>query len=374
MHAAADLRMSSDEVPLAAVQARFANLLVARRSTTGERISVIAGRSDGSFDAARLRAIEQRHAVVDVDEMFVIAGLYGADLGDILGGRHVVEVDPTGALHTGGVAEAFAPGDSDAMLLAYLRLVRRLRRAERAAAVELRRDDVEVLAASLGSPAAQVLDRLADLMGASRAKRTSMAALLGAGAAVVGLVSGAAALSPDGAPSTMAGASTAGLAAAGLATAEAVVNDVPVDVVRDAFVFVVPVLGVEPAVEVVDDAPASAPSTAPVRASGGGGDATGQQTVPVDVPIDVPIDVDGESVAAPPLPTGTAPAPIEVLVPNTPVQVAPPPPLPSPVVADPAPPTTAPQRPPVDPPADPSLDQDVSADDGSSASDVPSPE
>jgi len=73
-----------------------------------------------------------------------------------------------------------------------------------AAAVELRRDDIEILAHYLQEKGEIVVERLGALMGATRSQRTAMAGLFATGAVVIGLVGTAAAggNSPDGGTGT----------------------------------------------------------------------------------------------------------------------------------------------------------------------------
>lgn len=164
---------------------RLCNLLRERRRADGVRRSEIARRSEGRFSARDLRHVERGR--VDPTDATELAALYGADLAAILPARTPVEVDPDGRVTTAGVAEEFIPGDPDAMLTAYLRLIRRLRNAERDPVVGLRRDDIVVLADVLETPGADITDRLGALMGATRVQRRLMVGLFVAGAVVVGV-------------------------------------------------------------------------------------------------------------------------------------------------------------------------------------------
>ncbi len=164
---------------------RLCNLLRERRRADGARLSAIARRSGGRFSTRELRRVERGR--LDVADAAELAALYGADLAAILPSRTPIEVDPDGRVRTAGATEEFTPGDPDAMLTAYLRLIRRLRNAERDPVVELRRDDIVVLADVLDEPGESVTDRLGALMGATRVQRRVMVGLFVAGAVVVGL-------------------------------------------------------------------------------------------------------------------------------------------------------------------------------------------
>ena len=85
-------------------------------------------------------------------------------------------------LSSGDRSTTFASGSPDSLLRNYLILVRDLRGQRREPSIELRTEDVKVIARHLGVSAELVLDGLLDLMGATRAQRSAMAALLAAGA------------------------------------------------------------------------------------------------------------------------------------------------------------------------------------------------
>jgi len=91
-----------------------------------------------------------------------------------------------GRISAGGVSAPFEPLSSTSLLEAYLRLVRSLRRQKSAPAVELRRDDIEILAHYLQEKGEIVVERLGALMGATRSQRTAMAGLFATGAVVIG--------------------------------------------------------------------------------------------------------------------------------------------------------------------------------------------
>ena len=97
-----------------------------------------------------------------------------------------------------GRSRSYLPGDQDSMLEAYLLLVRKVRRQGSDATITLRRDDVDVIAAHVGLPSETVIDRLGEMMGATRAQRIAMASLFASGALVIGLVGTAAAAPASG--------------------------------------------------------------------------------------------------------------------------------------------------------------------------------
>ncbi|HRE02243.1 MAG TPA: hypothetical protein PLV68_13150, partial [Ilumatobacteraceae bacterium] len=115
--------------------------------------------------------------------------------------RAVVAVRP-GALVVGGAVQPFVAGDATSMLRNYLTLVRSMRNQKRAAEIDLRRDDIQVLAAATGQAPEAVLDRLATLMGATRTQRTALLAVFATGALVLTLATSAAASPAADAPPT----------------------------------------------------------------------------------------------------------------------------------------------------------------------------
>lgn len=168
-----------------AFRARLSALLREHRRDRGIRIRALARRSGGRWSAARLRQVESGK-VAEVDAAG-LAELYGADLSTILPARTTIEIDAAGSVRAAGVIEPFVPGSDTAVLMAYLRLVRRLRQQEEAPVVALRRDDIEVVAAALNQPGERVVDQLGALMGATQVQRKLMVGLFVSGAAVIGL-------------------------------------------------------------------------------------------------------------------------------------------------------------------------------------------
>jgi hypothetical protein len=114
--------------------------------------------------------------------------------------RAPISVDlAAGRLDTAGRSARFDPSAQDALELAYLRLVRELRDVRREPSFVLRSADVAALAAATRRDAAELLDRLGELMGASVTQRRSMVTAFAAGALLIAVATGAAALSSGGA-------------------------------------------------------------------------------------------------------------------------------------------------------------------------------
>jgi hypothetical protein len=176
-----------------AFQLRLANLLVATRTRNGLGVGQMVRASEGRFSKRDLKEFEAGTRPLDESTVDELATLYRCDLGVILPLRLPVVISAN-RVSAGGVHEEYDNHDPDALLAAYLTLVRTLRRQRRAPVVDLRRDDVEVLAGFLQQPHENVVHRLATLMHATQTKRTAMIGVLATGAAVVGLVGTAAAV------------------------------------------------------------------------------------------------------------------------------------------------------------------------------------
>lgn len=177
----------SVDITSSAFQLRLANLLVATRTRHGQGVGAVAKASNGQFSKHDLKQFEAGERALDEATIDQLAMLYGCDLGIILPLRLPVVVSAN-RVSAGGVHEEFDASKPDAMLAAYLALVRTLRRQKRAPVVDLRRDDIEVLAGFLQVPRETVVHRLATLMHATQTKRTAMVGVLATGAVVVGLV------------------------------------------------------------------------------------------------------------------------------------------------------------------------------------------
>lgn len=183
----------SVDIQSEAFQLRLANLLVATRTRNGLGVGQMVRASEGRFSKRDLKEFEAGTRALDDITVDELATLYRCDLGVILPLRLPVVISAN-RVSAGGVHEEFNGSDPDALLAAYLTLVRTLRRQRRAPVVDLRRDDVEVLAGFLQQPRETVVHRLATLMHATQTKRTAMVGVLATGAVVVGLVGTAAAV------------------------------------------------------------------------------------------------------------------------------------------------------------------------------------
>lgn len=172
---------------------RLANLLISTRARDGRGVGHIARASNGRFSKDDLKAFEHARGEVDEGALDELVQLYRCDLGEILPMRLPVVVG-SATISAGGVHQAFESTEGDALLAAYLMLVRTLRHEKKAPVVDLRRDDIEVLAGYLHEPSESIVHRLATLMYATQTKRTAMVGVFAAGAAVIGLVGSAFAL------------------------------------------------------------------------------------------------------------------------------------------------------------------------------------
>jgi hypothetical protein len=83
---------------------------------------------------------------------------------------------------SGDRSATFAAGSPESLLRSYLILVRDLRGQRREPSIELRSDDIAVIARHLRASEELVLGGLLDLMGVTRAERGTMMAMLAAGA------------------------------------------------------------------------------------------------------------------------------------------------------------------------------------------------
>lgn len=172
---------------------RMANLLVATRTRNAQSLRAIARSSEGRFGTRELKGFERGDVALDEATIDQLATLYRCDLGAILPLRLPVMVT-SARVSAGGVHQEIEGSGPDSVLSAYLTLVRNLRRQKKAPVVDLRRDDIAVLAGFLNESHESVVNRLATLMQATQTKRTAMVTVLATGAAVVGLVGSAVAL------------------------------------------------------------------------------------------------------------------------------------------------------------------------------------
>ena len=260
---------------------RLANLMVATRTREGLGVRQMAKRSDGRFSSKALKEFEAGTRTLDETTVDDLAMLYRCDLGAILPIRLPVVIG-TNRVSAGGVYEEFESAEPEVVLTAYLTLVRSLRRQKRTPVVDLRRDDVEVLAGFLQEPHETVIHRLATLMNATQTKRTAMVGVLATGAAVLGLVGTVAAVG-------VGDATPGGLVPPDTAVETTLLTTDTQPATTDS------VLGTDPTttVVVVTELPTTVPVTEPPT------------TVPVTLPATVPVTAP-PTTARPPI---TTPAP-----------------------------------------------------------------
>jgi hypothetical protein len=174
------------DMTTATFAARLAAILRAARDDQERSLRSLSWASRGSFRIGVLRDVEAGKADLRGVDLAALAALYRIDLSELLQERAPIRADlAAGTIATGGLVRTFAPGDRDALLVAYVRLVRDLRDLHTAPSIALRRDDVEVLAASLSTDAPEVLERLGRLMSATAIRRRSAVAMFLAGAALI---------------------------------------------------------------------------------------------------------------------------------------------------------------------------------------------
>lgn len=175
---------------------RLANLLLATRQQAHRTLRGLARQSRGRFTRNDLKAAEAGLLSLEDHVIDDLVSLYQCDLTAILPSRMSLSVEQ-GRIVTGGVERPFEPSSSTALLEAYLRLVRNMRRQNREPRITLRQDDVATLAGYLQQSHDTVASRLGALMGATQTKRIAMAGVVASGVAVLGMV-GTAAAAGDG--------------------------------------------------------------------------------------------------------------------------------------------------------------------------------
>lgn len=277
------------DITSSAFAVRLANLLVATRKGRGQSRLALSMASHGRFGYADIRDHERARRTLDEATIDDLVQLYGCDLGTILPSRLPILVTEH-EVSAGGVHQSYAGGEPDALLVAYLHVVRTLRRQRHTPVVDLRRDDLEILAEYLREPRESVLHRLATLMNATQRKRVAMTGVLASGAAVIGLVGVVAAV--DGGPTPTSEISTPTTAAISSSDMAPTVSLVVTTVVAtDAAPVPVTVAPTEPTVApVVSVAPApqTTPSTIKVVAIGGESNLTTSSANSPDVGVDEP--------------------------------------------------------------------------------------
>ena len=164
---------------------RFAALLINHRVRNKQYLWRLSRHSDGRFSVEDLQELEAGRLPLDEDIVDAITELYGATIESLLPPRVRLQISPLGTISANGVELTFDPGDASAMLAAYLELVRKLRDQLDRTVIELRREDVEVLADHLQDAGSSVVQQLAKLMGANERERRALAAMFIAGASVI---------------------------------------------------------------------------------------------------------------------------------------------------------------------------------------------
>lgn len=286
---------------------RFGRLLATTRRRARLSVEQVAASGSVGFGVHQLQQFERGMATIDESIVAALCLLYAADAGQVLPGRRPVTITGCRLFGPGSSVE-FSPDDPTSLLLAYLRLIRRMRNERLAPAVALRRDDILVISGYMGVDGADVVARLSTLMHASPAQRTTMAMLFAAGAIVIGLTAGghAAADGPSAAGGAFGTSGASGLVAADGAPDVAADDELVVDtgVAADT----APPTPPPPAPRVIAARvpspviarlttparpPPTVPATAPVTAP-----ATPTATVPLTAPV-----VEATTTVAEPTPT-----------------------------------------------------------------------
>jgi hypothetical protein len=166
---------------------RCAELLIEARRRQGLSCREISKRSNGRFSVAELHALERGDADLNEDLLIALSALYDADLDAIQPDRHNLFIG-SGVLTVGETGGSYTAGDPTSLLATYLRLIRGLRRQQRAPYVELRRDDIEHLAQYVERSVDWVVAELSALMGATRAQHRPPLGLFTGGATVIAVM------------------------------------------------------------------------------------------------------------------------------------------------------------------------------------------
>lgn len=176
-----------DEIDIlsASFARRLGALLSSHRQRTRQYLWRLSRRTQGALTVDDLTAIEAGDVPIDEDLLDTLTELYGVQLDALLPPRVRLAVSPLGTITANGVDLSFDPSDDESMLEAYLQLVRTLRDQLDRKVIELRREDMEVLADHLMQPGSWVVSELARLMGANERERRAMEAMFIAGANVI---------------------------------------------------------------------------------------------------------------------------------------------------------------------------------------------
>lgn len=171
------------ESPDQRLRQRVALLLTERRHALGCSRRELA-RAAG-IDQRVLRRAEHGRTAITPELVARLAEWYDVAPEALVPRRLPLEIRSFGVVATNGVAMSFTPGDDTSLLASYLRLIRSVRNQEKPPVIELRRDDIDVIAAFLGWDGEAVVARLGALMGVTNAQRRSLVASFAGGAPVV---------------------------------------------------------------------------------------------------------------------------------------------------------------------------------------------
>jgi hypothetical protein len=276
----------------------------------------MARASKGAFSRHELREFESSTRPLDDATVERVAALYGCDLAIILPARLPVVIADA-HISMGGVVAPFEPANNTELLMAYLTLVRTLRREHSAPSVALRRDDIEILSDRMGEPPSTVVERLLLLMNATQSKRAAVVGLLATGAAVIGLVGTVAAVGSGGDTTGVSSSTTVSVttvvespSTTGGPATSVVVTTVPATSTTDTSVPTTSTpAGAPPTTQPVYVPPVTAAPATSAPATTQPATTTTAKNVSVDVPLPTTttalVDTGG---GFPPVPT-TAPAP-----------------------------------------------------------------
>jgi transcriptional regulator with XRE-family HTH domain len=164
---------------------RVALLLTERRHALGCSRRELA-RAAG-VDHRVLRKAEHARLPISPEIIAQLARMYELEPDTLVPPRLPLEIRPFGVVATNGVAMSFTPGDDTSLLAGYLRLIRSVRNQEKPPVIELRRDDIDVLAAFLGWDGENVVARLGALMGVTNVQRRALVASFSSGSPIVSL-------------------------------------------------------------------------------------------------------------------------------------------------------------------------------------------
>lgn len=178
---------SYDDIDITSVAftRRLAALLTSHRIRNKQYLWRLSRHSDGRFSVDDLQDIEAGRFALDEATIHAVTELYGATIESLLPPRVRLQISQDGSIGANGVEKSFDPHDQTSMLAAYLELIRTLRDRLDATVIELRREDVEMLADHLQALGSEVVTELAVLMGANERERRAMSAMFIAGASVI---------------------------------------------------------------------------------------------------------------------------------------------------------------------------------------------